>query len=106
MKTPSIFTYALAMALSTSICFAQAQDAGDDQESSLSSNDFALPVHGDLLPQEESPGMDEGPALGGVPVDGGLSLLLAAGVAYGANKVRRRRGKGPGRISGAEDRHP
>ncbi|MFY7793254.1 MAG: PID-CTERM protein-sorting domain-containing protein [Chitinophagaceae bacterium] len=28
---------------------------------------------------------------GTVPVDGGLSLLLAAGAAYGANHVRRHR---------------
>lgn len=28
---------------------------------------------------------------GDVPVDGGLSLLLAAGAAYGARRVRRRR---------------
>ncbi len=29
-------------------------------------------------------------ALGDVPVDGGLSLLLAAGAAYGARRLRRR----------------
>jgi hypothetical protein len=39
--------------------------------------------------QEEELGV-EGPDPGGVPVDGGLSLLLVAGVAYGAHRRRRR----------------
>ena len=32
-----------------------------------------------------------GPSPGPLPVDGGLSLLLAAGAAYGARRLRRRR---------------
>ena len=32
---------------------------------------------------------DGGPAPGDVPVDGGISLLLAAGVAYGASRWRK-----------------
>jgi hypothetical protein len=32
---------------------------------------------------------------GTVPVDGGLSLLLAAGAAYGANRVMREKGNKP-----------
>ncbi len=51
-----------------------------------------------LLAQEEELGSEAGggPSLGGdVPVDGGLSLLLAAGVAYGIHKRRApRRSKG------------
>jgi len=35
-------------------------------------------------------GTEEGPDPGLVPVDGGLSLLLAAGAAYGARRLRRR----------------
>ena len=35
-------------------------------------------------PGEEDPG---GPQSGGVPVDGGLALLLAAGAGYGAKKA-------------------
>ncbi len=34
-----------------------------------------------LLAQEEELGTESGPAPGDVPVDGGISLLLAAGVA-------------------------
>lgn len=47
---------------------------------------FALQVSaqdGELLDTEN------GPAMGDVPVDGGISLLLAAGVAYGASRWRK-----------------
>ncbi len=36
-------------------------------------------------------GTDNGPDPGPLPVDGGLSLLLAAGAAYGARRLRRRK---------------
>jgi hypothetical protein len=42
-----------------------------------------------VMAQEEELGV-EGPDPGGVPVDGGLSLLLAAGVAYGVSRRRKR----------------
>lgn len=42
-----------------------------------------------LLAQEEELGTENGPAPGDVPVDGGISLLLAAGVAYGASRWRK-----------------
>jgi hypothetical protein len=42
-----------------------------------------------LLAQEEELGTESGPAPGDVPVDGGISLLLAAGVAYGASRWRK-----------------
>jgi hypothetical protein len=44
-----------------------------------------------LLAQEEELGSESGapPAMGDVPVDGGISLLLAAGVAYGASRWRK-----------------
>lgn len=32
------------------------------------------------------------PSMGDVPVDGGLSLLLAAGAAYGVRRVHRKKG--------------
>ena len=38
-------------------------------------------------------GPDPGPPPTGLPVDGGLSLLLAAGVGYGANRLRKNRKK-------------
>ena len=48
-----------------------------------------LPVE-DLLSTEEILSTESGPAPGDIPVDGGLSLLLAAGAAYGAGRMRRR----------------
>jgi hypothetical protein len=47
----------------------------------------SLPV----LAQDEALGSEGGPDPGAVPVDGGITLLLAAGAAYGASKLRRRR---------------
>lgn len=44
----------------------------------------SLPV----LAQEEELGV-EGPTPGDVPVDGGLSLLLAAGAAFGGRRLYR-----------------
>ena len=44
---------------------------------------------------EETPSSPEDPGPG-VPVDGGLSLLLAAGVGYGANRLRKMRMKDEG----------
>lgn len=38
-------------------------------------------------PGEEDPGGPQGPPGGGVPVDGGLVFLLAAGAGYGAKKA-------------------
>ncbi len=40
--------------------------------------------------QEEELGVENGPDPGAVPVDGGLSLLLAAGAAYGGNRLFRK----------------
>ena len=37
--------------------------------------------------QPPDPGEDPGGAGGGVPIDGGLALLLAAGAGYGAKKA-------------------
>ena len=48
----------------------------------------SLPV----LAQEEELGV-EGPTLGDVPVDGGLSLLLAAGAAFGGRRLYRQGAK-------------
>ena len=45
---------------------------------------------GDALGVETGGDMDDGDGV--VPIDGGLSLLLAAGAAYGARRVRRRSG--------------
>jgi hypothetical protein len=45
-------------------------------------------MDGDDDPMETE---NNGPAPGPLPVDGGLSLLLAAGAAYGARRLRRRK---------------
>ena len=49
----------------------------------------SLPV----LAQEEELGTENGPAMGDVPVDGGLSLLLAAGAAIGGRRLYRQGAK-------------
>ena len=41
------------------------------------------------MAQEEELGTEAGPDPGAVPVDGGLSLLLAAGAAYGGRRLYR-----------------
>jgi hypothetical protein len=45
----------------------------------------SLPV----LAQDEELGTESGPSMGDVPVDGGLSLLLAAGAAFGGRRLYR-----------------
>jgi len=42
-----------------------------------------------LFAQEEELGVDNAPTMGDVPVDGGLSLLLAAGAAFGGRRLYR-----------------
>ena len=49
----------------------------------------SLPV----LAQEEELGVDSAPTMGDVPVDGGLSLLLAAGAAFGGRRLYRQGAK-------------
>ena len=44
----------------------------------------------DLTSDDEDLGTESGPAPGPLPVDGGLSLLLAAGALYGVRRVRNR----------------
>ena len=40
-----------------------------------------------VFAQDEELGTENGPDPGAVPVDGGLSLLLAAGAAYGGRRL-------------------
>ena len=71
MKRIHIFTIAAVLTLNFTICLpAQAQLSPDANED----------LSGDAPPQPSD-----------VPVDGGLSLLLAAGAAYGVRRVRRSR---------------
>ena len=46
----------------------------------------SLPV----LAQDEELGSEGGPDPSGVPIDGGLSLLLAAGAIYGGRRLARK----------------
>ena len=46
-----------------------------------------------VLAQEEELGTENGPAMGDVPVDGGLSLLLVAGAAFGGRRLHRQGAK-------------
>ena len=46
-----------------------------------------------VIAQEEELGTENGPAMGDVPIDGGLSLLLAAGAAYGGSRLYRKAAK-------------
>jgi hypothetical protein len=62
--------FLLAFIISCSVLFVQAQDPGDPFSGSGSGGG--------------NPGGAPG---GGVPVDGGLGLLLAAGVGYGVRKA-------------------
>jgi hypothetical protein len=52
-----------------------------------------LPELGSDQPEDDPMGTEDGPLPGGepVPVDGGLSLLLAAGAAFGASRLRARK---------------
>lgn len=56
----------------------------------------ALSTPSDLIEMSNQVENDPPPDPGGVPVDGGLSLLLAAGVGYGANRLRKIRMKDEG----------
>jgi hypothetical protein len=69
MKQIRILTIAAVLTLNFTICMpARAQSAAESEELS-----------------------GQAPLPGDVPVDGGLSLLLAAGAAYGVRRVRRGR---------------
>lgn len=50
---------------------------------------FCFPV----LVHAQNPGCDPNTGIGCVPIDGGLSFLIAAGVGYGIKKVRDSRKK-------------
>ena len=89
----------VSLMLVTSLESLQAQDAdtpsgGDDRPILMTDGmpglGNLLPVQ-DLLTSDEGLSTEGGPDFGGeVPVDGGLSLLLAAGAAFGARRLLRR----------------
>lgn len=99
MKTNSINKILFSLVLLLTVSFtAAAQDELFIEESDFSEIDFSS--GGSNLQQmfnDLSAAVEEGPDPGApptnLPVDGGLSLLLAAGVGYGANRLRKNRKK-------------
>jgi hypothetical protein len=99
MRQIKITAVLLSMLLATTVAGLHAQDSddpsdGDDQPGLMTES---MPGIGHLLPVQELLSNDENlatenvPDLGGsIPVDGGLSLLLAAGAAIGVRRLRRR----------------
>jgi hypothetical protein len=100
MKTNSInkVIFSLALFLSVGLTTVAQDDVVFIEESDFSQIDFS--AGGSNLQQmfsDLSAAVEDGPDPGapptGLPVDGGLSLLLAAGIGYGANRLRKNRKK-------------
>ena len=100
MKTNSInkVIFSLALFLSVGLTAVAQDDVVFIEESDFSQIDFSSGENSDLkqMFNELAAGVDNADTGGpptGLPVDGGLSLLLAAGVGYGANRLRKNRKK-------------
>ena len=100
MKTNSInkVLFSLALFLTLGLTTVAQDDVVFIEESDFSEMDFS--TGGSNVQQmfsDLSAAVEDGPAVGeppvGLPVDGGLSLLLAAGLGYGANRLRKNRKK-------------
>lgn len=100
MKTNSInkVLFSLALFLTVGLTTVAQDDVVFIEESDFSEIDFSN--GGSNLQQmfsDLSAAVEDAPAPGtpptNLPVDGGLSLLLAAGVGYGANRLRKNRKK-------------
>jgi hypothetical protein len=100
MKTNSInkVLFSLALFLTVGLTTVAQDDVVFIEESDFSEIDFSnggsnlQQMFSDLSAAVEAgPNPGEPPA--NLPVDGGLSLLLAAGVGYGANRLRKNRKK-------------
>jgi hypothetical protein len=101
MRQIRIRAFLFSMLLSMSFASLHAQDSGDgsdiDDQPGLMTEGTPgignlLPMQ-DLLSDDESLATENGPAPGDIPVDGGLSLLLAAGAAIGVSRLRRGSGR-------------
>ena len=100
MKTNSInkVIFSLALFLSVGLTTVAQDDVVFIEESDFSQIDFSnggsnlQQMFSDLSAAVEF-GPDPGPPPTNLPVDGGLSLLLAAGVGYGASRLRKNRKK-------------
>ena len=100
MKTNSInkVLFSLALILTVGLTTVAQDDVVFIEESDFSQIDFSSGENSDLkqMFNELAAGVentDPGGPPTGLPVDGGLSLLLAAGVGYGANRLRKNRKK-------------
>ena len=100
MKTNSInkVLFSLALFLTVGLTTVAQDDVVFIEESDFSEIDFSAggsdvqQMLSDLSAAVEV-GPDPGAPPTSLPVDGGLSLLLAAGVGYGANRLRKNRKK-------------
>lgn len=101
MKTNSInkVLFSLALFLTVGLTTVAQDDVVFIEESDFAEIDFSnggsssvQQMFSDLSAAVEL-GPDPGPPPTNLPVDGGLSLLLAAGVGYGANRLRKNRKK-------------
>lgn len=100
MKTNSInkVIFSLALFLSVGLTTVAQDDVVFIEESDFSQIDFSSGESNlQQMFSDLSAAVENGPAPGepptNLPVDGGLSLLLAAGVGYGANRLRKNRKK-------------
>jgi hypothetical protein len=98
MKKNSINKFLLSLALFMAVGLTTVAQEGEVyiDESDFSEIDFS--TGGSSLQQafsDLSAAVENGPDPGGdpTPIDGGLSLLLAAGVGYGAKRLRKNRKK-------------
>lgn len=98
MKKNSINKFLLSFALFMAVGLTTVAQEGEVyiDESDFSEIDFS--TGGSSLQQafsDLSAAVENGPDPGGdpTPIDGGLSLLLAAGVGYGAKRLRKNRKK-------------
>lgn len=99
MKTNSINKILFSLALFLTVGLTTVAQDGEVyiDESDFSEIDFSSGGSSSLqqMFSDLSAAVEDGPDPGGdpTPVDGGLSLLLAAGVGYGANRLRKNRKK-------------
>ena len=99
MKTNSINKIIFSLALFLTVGLTTVAQEGEVyiDESDFSEIDFSSGGSANLqqMFSDLSAAVEDAPATGGdpTPIDGGLSLLLAAGVGYGAKRLRKNRKK-------------